>query len=162
MITVLWIFAWRSKRSLLAVGDFVAPLVPIGLGAGRIGNFINGELWGRVTDVPWAMIFPAAGNLPRHPSQLYQALLEGLVLFVVLALYSRKPRPVGSIGGLFLMGYGIARFVVEYAREPDSHLGLLAFGWSMGQWLSMPMIVIGLMLMIVAYSKHHKQQGTAA
>src|SRR5690606_21302095 len=119
VITVLWIFAWRSKRSLLAVGDFVAPLVPIGLGAGRIGNFINGELWGRVTDVPWAMIFPAAGNLPRHPSQLYQALLEGLVLFVVLALYSRTLRPVGSSGGLFLRGYGLARFVGEYAGAPE-------------------------------------------
>ncbi|OZB04221.1 MAG: prolipoprotein diacylglyceryl transferase [Idiomarina sp. 34-48-12] len=151
VITVLWIFAAKTKQSLLAVGDFIAPLVPVGLGAGRIGNFINGELWGRVTDVPWAMIFPAAGPLPRHPSQLYQAALEGLVLFTVLALYSRKPRPVGAIGGLFLIGYGLARFVVEYAREPDSHLGLLIFGWSMGQWLSAPMIVIGAVLMLLAY-----------
>lgn len=154
VIAVLWIFAAKSKRSLLAVGDFVAPLVPVGLGAGRIGNFINGELWGRVTDVPWAMIFPAAGPLPRHPSQLYQALLEGLVLFIVLALYSRKPRPVGAIGGLFLIGYGLARFVVEYAREPDSHLGLLTFGWSMGQWLSAPMIVAGAVLMLLAYKNN--------
>ena len=157
VIAVLWWFAWRNQRSLLAVGDFIAPLVPIGLGAGRIGNFINGELWGRVTEVPWGMVFPAAGELPRHPSQLYQAGLEGLLLFVILALYSRKPRPVGSIGGLFLVGYGCARFVVEYAREPDSHLGLLAFGWSMGQWLSMPMIVIGLGLIVLAYKQQNKQ-----
>lgn len=153
VISVLWIFAAKTKQSLLAVGDFIAPLVPVGLGAGRIGNFINGELWGRVTDVPWAMIFPAAGPFPRHPSQLYQALLEGFLLFAILALYSRKPRPVGAIGGLFLIGYGLARFVVEYAREPDAHLGLLAFGWSMGQWLSAPMVVIGALLMVFAYKR---------
>jgi len=151
VITVLWIFAKRNGHSLLAVGDFVAPLVPVGLGAGRIGNFINGELWGRVSDVPWAMVFRGAGDLPRHPSQLYQAALEGLLLFVVLALFSRKPRPTGAIGGLFLVGYGLARFVVEYAREPDEHLGYLAFGWSMGQWLSAPMVLAGIGLMIYAY-----------
>ncbi|RUO60161.1 prolipoprotein diacylglyceryl transferase [Pseudidiomarina marina] len=161
VIAVLWIFAAKTKQSLLAIGDFVAPLVPVGLGAGRIGNFINGELWGRVTDVPWAMIFPAAGPLPRHPSQLYQAALEGLLLFIVLALYSRKPRPVGAIGGLFLIGYGLARFVVEYAREPDSHLGLLSFGWSMGQWLSAPMVVAGVVLMLLAYKNKNNNGANA-
>ena len=125
--------------------------MPVGLGAGRIGNFINGELWGRVSDVPWAMVFRGAGDLPRHPSQLYQAALEGLLLFVVLALFSRKPRPTGAIGGLFLVGYGLARFVVEYARQPDEHLDYLAFGWSMGQWLSAPMVLAGIGLMIYAY-----------
>ncbi|MGQ4276563.1 prolipoprotein diacylglyceryl transferase [Pseudidiomarina sp. E22-M8] len=151
VVTVLAIFSRNTKINFLQVGDFVAPLVPMGLCFGRIGNFLNGELWGRVTDVPWAMIFPVAGPDPRHPSQLYQAALEGLLLFIVLALFSRKPRPMGAVSGLFLVGYGIARFVVEFYREPDAHLGLLGMGWSMGQWLSAPMVLGGILLMLWAY-----------
>ncbi|MCH8492649.1 MAG: prolipoprotein diacylglyceryl transferase [Idiomarina sp.] len=152
VIAVLLIYAIKTNRSLLEVGDFVAPMVPVGLGAGRIGNFINGELWGRVSDVPWAMVFPnpAAGFLPRHPSQLYQAIGEGLLLFLVLWAFSRKPKPVGAISGLFLLGYGVARMVVELFREPDAHLGILGI-MSMGQWLSLPMVIAGAALMILAY-----------
>tara|TARA_Y100001973_G_scaffold20426_1_gene30155 strand:+ start:721 stop:1542 length:822 start_codon:yes stop_codon:yes gene_type:complete len=162
VITVLAIFAWRTQLRFLQIGDFVAPLVPMGLGFGRIGNFINGELWGRTTDVPWAMIFPAVGPDPRHPSQLYQAALEGLLLFVVLALFSRKPRPMGAVSGLFLIGYGAARFFIEYFREPDAHLGLLYFGWSMGQWLSAPMILLGVVLMAWAYRFNKVSAGDKA
>jgi phosphatidylglycerol---prolipoprotein diacylglyceryl transferase len=139
---------WPDRFWVLA--DFVAPLVPLGLAFGRLGNFINGELWGRVTDptAPWAMVFPQAGDgLARHPSQLYQLALEGLALFVLLWLFSARRRPAGQVAGLFLVGYGLARFVVEYAREPDAFLGLLSFGLSMGQWLSLPMILGGLGLM---------------
>lgn len=143
VLVAMWLFVRKTGKHWLAVMDFVAPLVPLGLGAGRLGNFINGELWGRATDVPWAVIFPQVDNLPRHPSQLYEFALEGVVLFLVLWLYSAKPRPVGAISGLFLIGYGLSRFVVEFAREPDSFLGPLALGMSMGQWLSLPMIVIG-------------------
>ena len=154
VILAIALFAWRRGISFLAVGDFLAPLVPFGLAAGRLGNFINGELWGRVADpgqVPWAMIFPQAGDgLARHPSQLYQMALEGLLLFVVLWWMSRRPRPVGFISGCFLMGYGAFRFVVEYTREPDAFLGLLSLGLSMGQWLSIPMMVIGAVMIIAA------------
>lgn len=153
VILVLWIYARKLGLSLLQVGDFIAPIVPVGLGAGRIGNFINGELWGRTTEVPWGMVFANAGPLARHPSQLYQAALEGLLLFIILAVYSRQPRPVGSIGGLFMIGYGSARFVVEYFREPDAHLGTLALGLSMGQWLSIPMIALGVGLLVHAYRR---------
>ena len=130
--------------------DFVAPLVPLGLGAGRLGNFINGELWGRPTDVPWAMIFPQADQIPRHPSQLYELGLEGIVLFFILWLYSSKPRPLGAVSALFLIGYGTFRFLVEFTREPDNFLGLLAFNMSMGQWLSLPMILVGFWLLFRA------------
>lgn len=147
-----WWFAKRTKKPLLNVADFVAPLVPPGLMFGRIGNFINGELWGRPTDGPWGMIFPQAGDrIARHPSQIYQALLEGLLLFIVLQWYSRTAhaRSVqGRVAGLFLIGYGLARFIVEFAREPDSFLGLLSLGLSMGQWLCVPMIVAGFYLML--------------
>lgn len=158
VLVVFWWFARRSGKTFLQIGDFIAPLVPIGLGLGRVGNFINGELWGRVSDVPWAMVFPYAGALPRHPSQLYQAALEGLLLFILLAWFSAKPRPRGAVGGLFLVGYGCARFVVEFFRQPDGHLGLLSLGMSMGQWLSLPMIVGGVLLMVWAY-KQPVQQG---
>ncbi|MDA8416303.1 MAG: prolipoprotein diacylglyceryl transferase [Betaproteobacteria bacterium] len=141
-----WIYARRHRRRWLEVTDFVAPLVPFGLGFGRLGNFINGELPGRVTSVSWGMVFPHYDALPRHPSQLYEAFLEGVLLSVILLLYSRRPRTVGQISALFLMGYGSARFLVEFTREPDDFLGLLSMGLSMGQWLSLPMILAGLFL----------------
>jgi phosphatidylglycerol:prolipoprotein diacylglycerol transferase len=139
-------FTRRHRLRWLDVMDFVAPLVPIGLAAGRIGNFINGELWGRVTDLPWGMVFRGAGPFPRHPSQLYEMALEGFALFALLWWFSAKPRPHGQVSALFLVGYGVFRFVVEFAREPDDFLGLLALGLSMGQWLSLPMIVAGIAL----------------
>lgn len=150
VITALWLFARKVKCSLLTVGDFIAPLVPIGLGAGRIGNFINAELWGRTTDVSWGIIFPGAGPLPRHPSQLYEFALEGVVLFALLWLYSRKPRPVGAVSGVFLMGYGSFRFLIEFFREPDQHIGLYASWFSQGQLLSFPMIIGGFILLVWA------------
>jgi phosphatidylglycerol:prolipoprotein diacylglycerol transferase len=127
--------------------DFVAPLVPPGLAAGRLGNFINGELPGRVTDLPWGMVFRGAGDAPRHPSQIYEFLLEGVALFALLWWFSSKPRPRGQVCGLFLLGYGVARFTVEFAREPDSFLGFLALGMTMGQWLCVPMIAAGIALL---------------
>lgn len=138
-------FAWRKKRPFLIVADFLAPTVPIGLAAGRFGNFINGELWGRQAPdtLPWAMIFPTGGDIPRHPSQLYQMLLEGVLLFVLLWLYARRHRYRGQAAGLFLFGYGLLRFIAEFWREPDAHLGILGLGLSMGQWLSVPMMLIG-------------------
>jgi phosphatidylglycerol---prolipoprotein diacylglyceryl transferase len=160
VITAIGIFAWTRKKQLLAVGDFVAPLVPVGLLAGRIGNFINGELWGRTTDVPWAMVFPTGGPLARHPSQLYEAFFEGLVLFIILYVFIKKPRPTGSVAGVFLLGYGFFRFCIEYFREPDAHLGLYGGFISMGQILSLPMIIGGLGLLIWAYKQ--PQQKTAA
>ncbi|WP_300357120.1 prolipoprotein diacylglyceryl transferase [uncultured Pseudoalteromonas sp.] len=160
VITAIAIFAWTRKKSLFEVGDFVVPLVPLGLLAGRIGNFINGELWGRVTDVPWAFVFPTGGPEPRHPSQLYEAFLEGLVLFLILQWFIKKPRPAGSVAGVFLLGYGAFRFIVEYFREPDAHLGLFAGFISMGQILSLPMVIGGLGLLIWAYKK--PQQSVAS
>jgi phosphatidylglycerol:prolipoprotein diacylglycerol transferase len=129
--------------------DLVAPCVPLGLAAGRVGNFINGELWGRAADasLPWAMVFPQSGTMiPRHPSQVYQFLLEGLLLFVILWLYGRKERKPAQVSAAFLMGYGVLRFIAEYFREPDAHLGLLSLGLSMGQWLCIPMVLAGLLL----------------
>lgn len=151
MLGVLVAMIWYSRsrqRPWLQVMDFVAPCVPTGLAAGRVGNFINGELWGRVADpsLPWAMVFRGAGDLPRHPSQVYQFLMEGLLLFVLLWLYGRKPRRTGQVSGAFLFGYGVFRFVAEFFREPDAHLGLLSLGMSMGQWLCVPMIVAGVVL----------------
>lgn len=137
----------------LAITDFIAPMIPHGLAAGRIGNFINGELWGRTTDVPWGMVFRGAGPLPRHPSQLYQFALEGLLLFVILWLYSAKPRPTGAVSAMFLIGYGVLRFTAEFFREPDDFLGLLAFNLSMGQWLSLPMILAGIAMLAWAGRK---------
>jgi phosphatidylglycerol:prolipoprotein diacylglycerol transferase len=135
-------------------------LCPLGLAAGRLGNFINGELVGRVTDVPWAMVFPQVDNLPRHPSQLYQFALEGVALFVILWLYASRPRPTGAVSGLFLAGYGSFRFLAEYTREPDNFLGYLAGGFTMGQLLSLPMIVAGFALMLWAYRRAGKAQPT--
>jgi phosphatidylglycerol:prolipoprotein diacylglycerol transferase len=147
VLCALWLFGRRRGKRFLEVGDFVAPLIPLGLAAGRLGNFINGELWGRPASVPWAMIFPQVDNVPRHPSQLYQFGLEGVLLFVVLWLYTRRPRPIGAASGLFLLGYGACRFVAEYFREPDAFLGTLSLGLTMGQWLSLPMIVVGAILL---------------
>ena len=151
----IWLFCFLRKKRWLATMDFVAPLVPIGLAAGRLGNFINGELPGRPTDLPWGMWFPQLDPTPlaRHPSQLYQFALEGLALFAILWLYSRKPRPVGAVSGAFLVGYGFFRFIAEFARQPDDFLGLLQFGLSMGQWLSLPMILIGVAMMVWAYKR---------
>ena len=146
-----WIFARRNGKKFFELMDFIAPFVPIGLGAGRIGNFINAELWGRPTDVPWAMIFPNVDNVPRHPSQLYEFALEGVVLFALLWWYSSRPRPRGAVSALFLIGYGLFRFVVEFTREPDRFLGPLALGLSMGQWLSLPMIIVGVVMLVRAY-----------
>lgn len=185
VLFALWFFGRKTGRHFLQVGDFVAPLVPTGLAAGRLGNFINGELWGRVTspDAPWAMLFPQAWQadarllaetpalqssavqyldpvsqqvligLPRHASQLYQFALEGLTLFLILWLFARKPRPMGAVSGLFLIGYGSFRFIAEFTREPDDFLGLLAGHLSMGQWLSLPMIAAGVVMMVWAYRR---------
>ncbi len=139
-------FARSRKRPFLQVTDLIAPAVPLGLASGRIGNFINGELWGRAADpsLPWAMVFPqAADGIARHPSQLYQFGLEGVLLFVLLWVYGRRPRAMGQVSGAFLVGYGVLRFVAEYFREPDSFLGLLALNMSMGQWLCVPMVLAG-------------------
>ncbi|MCO6513929.1 MAG: prolipoprotein diacylglyceryl transferase [Snodgrassella sp.] len=177
VLVAIWLFARKHGIKFWAVADFVAPLVPLGLACGRIGNFINGELWGRVTnpDAFWAMGFPHAREndialvmqepnkwlpvwekfqmLPRHPSQLYEFMLEGVVLFVIMWLFTKKPRPLGQASMLFLLGYGVFRFIVEFAREPDDFLGLLAMHMSMGQWLSLPMIVIGMIGFIYAGRK---------
>jgi len=184
-LCALWYYAHKTGRHFLQVGDFVGPLVPTGLAAGRLGNFINGELWGRVTsaDAPWAMLFPQAArddaqlaastpslqhamidylnpvthqmtaSLPRHPSQLYELGLEGIMLFIILWLFSRKQRPMGAVSGLFLIGYGSFRFLAEFTREPDDFLGLLAAHLSMGQWLSIPMILAGIIMMRWAYRR---------
>ena len=166
VLAASWLFARKNGLKWMQVLDFIAPLVPLGLASGRIGNFINGELWGRITDPAafWAMGFPqaaeadahlAAGNaqwgewlaqygaLPRHPSQLYQFALEGVLLFALMWWFSSKPRPTGQTAMLFLAGYGLFRFIAEYARQPDDYLGLLTLGLSMGQWLSLPMLVLG-------------------
>ena len=185
IFAMIW-FAKRTKRHFFQVADFVAPLIPFGLGLGRIGNFINGELWGRVTlDTPWAILFPSSrsedlqlvaqdpttllpiiqqyGVLPRHPSQLYEMLLEGVVLFIILNIFVRKNRPMGSVSGLFLIGYGAFRIIVEFFRQPDAQLGLFS-GVSMGQLLSIPMIILGVLFMVWAYrrDKNTPQNTTAS
>jgi phosphatidylglycerol---prolipoprotein diacylglyceryl transferase len=160
VLIALWFFARHRHKALLDVTDFVAPLCPLGLAAGRLGNFINGELVGRPSDVPWAMVFPQVDQLPRHPSQLYEFGLEGVLLFIILWIYASRHRPRGAISGLFLIGYGTARFIAEFAREPDNFLGFLAGGLTMGQWLSMPMVVAGLLMMLWAYRRARKDQPT--
>lgn len=154
---VVLLLAYRWRISFLALADFIAPLVPIGLGAGRIGNFINGNLWGTVTDVPWGMVFPNGGDEPRHPSQLYQMALEGIALFIILWVFSRKPRPTGAVAGLFLIFYAIFRIIVEFVRVPDAQLGYIAFGWlTQGQLLSLPMLILGIFLFVYAYRNQKK------
>lgn len=151
VLIAMALFAHKRKLHWLQLMDFIAPLVPLGLGAGRIGNFINAELWGRPTDVAWGMVFPNVDNLPRHPSQLYEFALEGLALFALLWLYSSKPRPTGAVSGLFLIGYGGFRFLAEFTRNPDDGIfGLMTFGISMGQWLSLPMVLAGIGMMVWA------------
>ncbi len=157
---MLWAFARKNDKGFFEVSDFALPLAPQGLIFSRIGNFINGELWGRVTDVPWAMVFPnpAAGPYPRHPSQLYQSALEGLLLFLILWIYSSKRRPTMAVTGLFLLGYGTFRFAVEFVRQPDGQLGFIAFDWlTMGQLLSAPMVLAGAIMLWLAYAKAAKR-----
>ena len=181
VICVMIWFARRTHRSFFQVADFMAPLIPFGLGAGRLGNFINGELWGRVDpNSQWTMLFPgsrsedisllathpewqslfnAYGVLPRHPSQLYEMALEGIVLFIILNLYIRKPRPMGAVSGLFMIGYGVFRIIVEFFRQPDAQFtGEWVQYISMGQILSIPMIVAGVIMMVWAYRRRPQQQ----
>lgn len=167
VVLVLWLFARSRGKPFLQVADFAVPMIPLGLAAGRMGNFINGELWGRPADPavwPWAMVFPQAhdGGIPRHPSQLYQFALEGLLLFAFLWWFSRKPRPPGIVACAFLIGYGVLRFIAEFAREPDDFLGLLAFNLSMGQWLSLPMVLIGAALVPVLLRRARATSAPAA
>lgn len=157
VLLAMFFLAHKYQLKWLTVTDFIAPLVPIGLGAGRIGNFINGELWGRPTEVAWGMIFPHVDHLPRHPSQLYQFALEGVALFILLWVYSSKPRPVGAVSGLFLIGYGVFRSFSEFFRQPDDgFMGQLTLGITMGQWLSLPMIAGGIFLLIQSSRAHHQ------
>jgi phosphatidylglycerol:prolipoprotein diacylglycerol transferase len=156
LIGVILAMAWlmrKYRRPFFSVAEFFAPAVPIALATGRLGNFINQELWGRVTDGPFGMLFKTGGPLPRHPSQLYEFALEGVALFVILLVFARKPRPAGSVSGLFLIGYGVFRFLVEFVREPDAQLGFILGPFTMGQLLSAPMILIGAALMIWAYRR---------
>ena len=163
VMLAVWGFGKRNGKSFFQIMDFIAPVVPIGLGAGRIGNFINAELWGKASDVPWAMIFPTdPQQRARHPSQLYQFALEGVALFLILWLYSRKPRPTMAVSGMFALFYGIFRFIVEFVRVPDAQLGYLAFGWvTMGQILCLPMIAGGLFLIWLAYKRDPAAQKAA-
>ncbi|WP_218814517.1 prolipoprotein diacylglyceryl transferase [Rickettsiella endosymbiont of Dermanyssus gallinae] len=153
VLLVIYLFGRKTGKHFFDITDFAAPLVPIGLGAGRIGNFINGELWGRVTDVPWAMVFPHAGQLPRHPSQLYEFFFEGILLFSFLWIYSSKKRPRMAVSGWFALLYGAFRFILEFFRQPDTQIGFIAWNWlTMGQLLSLPMIIVGLALIYKAYA----------
>lgn len=152
VISAMTLVSRKYKLPWLAVTDFIAPLVPLGLAAGRIGNFINAELWGRVTTVPWGMVFPNVDNLPRHPSQLYQFALEGIAFFILMWMYSARPRPVSAVSGMFLIGYGGFRILAEFFREPeDGFIGVLTMGITMGQWLSIPMVMLGIWMINWAY-----------
>ncbi len=166
VLIAMWLFGRRIERSFFELTDFIAPMVPVGLLAGRIGNFINGELWGKPSELPWAMQVPCArfpdvcsgsytgSSLPLHPSQLYEAGLEGVLLFLILWIYSRRPRPLMAVSGMFLSCYALFRFAVEFVRMPDAHIGYLAFGWfTMGQLLSLPMLLAGVALVVMAYRR---------
>jgi len=156
VLIAMMMFGRRYKKTFFETMDFVAPLVPLGYFAGRMGNFINGELWGRVTDVPWAMVFPHVDAQARHPSMLYQGLLEGLVLFFIVWFYSRKPRPLMAVSAVAAMGFGIFRFSLEFLRQPDAHLGFVALDWmTMGQILSIPLIVLGAVLWVMAHRNNN-------
>jgi phosphatidylglycerol:prolipoprotein diacylglycerol transferase len=156
VMLAMWLWARKSGRQLVDVYDFIAPMVPLGYAAGRIGNFINGELPGRVADpsLPWAMIWPNVDNLPRHPSPIYQALVDGLLLFIILWIYARKPRPPLAVGAMFVMLYGMARTFTEHFREPDYLVSFAGITISAGQMLSIPMIVGGAIMLIVTYRTH--------
>lgn len=159
VIAAMWLYGRKIGRRIFEMTDFVAPLVPIGLGFGRIGNFINGELWGKPTDLPWGF---KVGEQVLHATQLYEALLEGLALFLILWLFSARSRPYMAVSGMFLLGYGAFRFLVEFYRVPDAHLGYLAFGWvTMGQILTIPMIVFGVLMLVLAYRNHSSREATA-
>lgn len=159
VLIAFFLYSRSIKKEFFEVMDFIAPLVPFGLGAGRFGNFIGGELWGRPTDVAWGMVFPHVDQLARHPSQLYEVALEGIVLFTVVWWFSSKPRPRMAVTALFSLGYGCFRFFIEFFREPDMDVGFVAFQWlTMGQLLSMPMIIGGILLLILAYSKPQSER----
>ncbi len=160
VLAAMAVWARRHGRRWMEVMDFIAPLVPLGYAAGRIGNFINAELPGRVADasLPWAMVWPNVDSLPRHPSPLYQALFDGLLLFILLWLFARKPRPYLAVSGLFAAGYGVARFFTEYFRMPDYEVGIGSWTISAGQMLSLPMIVLGIVLLVIAYRSPDRSQ----
>jgi phosphatidylglycerol:prolipoprotein diacylglycerol transferase len=159
VLATLWLWSRKNQKMFTEITDFIAPIVPIGLAAGRIGNFVQGELWGRITQVPWAMVYPHVDAAPRHPSEIYEFLLEGIVLFVILWVYSQKPRPRLAISGMFLLGYGIARCFCEFFRQPDAQFNYLAFGWlTMGQLLSIPIILGGIAALWWAYFGRQKIQ----
>ena len=155
VLLAMWLYGRKVGVGFWTLTDFIAPLIPLGLGTGRLGNFINGELWGKVTDVPWAVI---VNGTPRHASQLYEAFLEGFVLLTVLWFYAAKPRPRMAVSGVFLVGYGLSRFLVEFVRLPDAHIGYMAWGWlTRGQLLTAPMIIWGICLLVLAYRRARQQ-----
>ena len=157
LVGAFWWYGRKVGASFFQIADFVAPAVPFGLFCGRIGNFINAELWGRTTDLPWGIVFPGAGGEPRHPSMLYEAFLEGIVLWALLWWFSGKVRPRMAVSALFLLGYGIARFMVEFVRMPDEHIGYIAFNWlTMGHILTLPMILVGTGMLILSYRMARK------
>ncbi len=159
VMIAMWLYGRSLGKTMWHITDFVAPLVPLGLGFGRIGNFINGELWGKETDVPWGFLY---NGLVRHPTQLYEAALEGFVLFAILWWYSAKPRPYMAVSAMFLLWYGVFRFWVEFYRVPDAHLDYLALGWvTMGQILSAPMIIAGVIMLAMAYRSQDKKEAAA-
>ena len=162
VLIAFWLYGRSTGRTFFQVADFFAPIFPIGLGAGRVGNFINGELWGRIMDVPWGMVYPHVGPEPRHPNQIYQFIGEGIIFFFLIWWWSSKPRPRMAVSGFFLAFYGVYRFLIEFVREPDAHLGFIAFGWlTMGQLLSFPMIAIGILFIWYAYTYNNKTPQSA-
>ncbi len=153
VLIAMFLYSRSIKKKFWETVDFIAPCVPFGIGAGRLGNFIGGELWGRPTDAPWGMIFPHVDNLPRHPSQLYEIALEGIVLFIIIWWFSSVTRPRMVVSGTFAILYGSFRFFIEFFREPDLHIGFIAFDWlTMGQLLSLPMVIVGFSLVVFAYN----------
>lgn len=161
VLFAMWLFGRKHNRHFFDITDFIAPLVPVGIGAVRFANFINGELWGRVTQSPLGMVFPTGGPLPRHPSQLYEMFLEGVVLFFIVWFFSARPKPRMAVSGVFALGYGSFRFIAEFFRQPDEHLGFIAFNWlTMGQLLSTPLIILGITLLFLAYRHNNSQTNT--